>query len=40
MSLKRPYRVAFVCAFTLFSLNLAHAYHPVSPYAYALNNPI
>lgn len=40
MRLKKPSRVAFVCAFTLFSLNLAHAYHPVSPYAYTLNNPI
>ena len=40
MRSKKTYRVAFVCAFTLFSLNLAYAYHPVSPYAYTLNNPI
>lgn len=40
MRSKKTSREVFACAFTLFSLNLTHAYHSVSSYAYALNNPI
>ena len=29
-----------ICVITLFSVDLAYAYYPVSPYAYTLNNPV
>jgi len=29
-----------ICVIALFSVDLAYAYYPVSPYAYTLNNPI
>lgn len=38
MRSKKTSREVFACAFTLFSLNLTHAYHSVSSYAYTLNN--
>ncbi|WP_417012996.1 hypothetical protein [Alistipes sp.] len=31
---------AAIWSIALFSLNLAYAYHPLSPYAYCANNPI
>ena len=31
---------AIICIASLFSIDLAYAYHPVSPYAYCLNNPV
>lgn len=31
---------AIICTASLFSVNLAYGYHPVSPYAYTLNNPV
>ncbi|WP_295961745.1 hypothetical protein, partial [uncultured Alistipes sp.] len=29
-----------ICIASLFSVDLAYAYHPVSPYAYCMNNPV
>lgn len=29
-----------ICVIALFSVDLAYAYYPVSPYAYAANNPV
>lgn len=40
MTTKLLTRAAIICMIALFSLNLAYAYHPVSPYAYAMNNPV
>lgn len=31
---------AIICIASLFSVDLAYGYHPVSPYAYCLNNPV
>ena len=31
---------AIICMASLFSVDLAYAYHPVSPYAYCNGNPI
>ena len=31
---------AIICLASLFSVDLAYAYHPVSPYAYCMNNPV
>ena len=32
--------IAIICIASLFSVDLAYAYHPVSPYAYCNGNPI
>ncbi len=40
MKTKIRTRAAIICMIALFSLNLAYAYHPVSPYAFCNNNPI
>ncbi|MDR0232068.1 MAG: hypothetical protein LBI82_08110 [Dysgonamonadaceae bacterium] len=32
--------IAIICIAFLFSVNLAHGYYPISPYAYCANNPI
>lgn len=29
-----------ICVIALFSVDLAYGYHPISPYAYTLNNPV
>ncbi len=31
---------AIICIASLFSINLAYGYHPISPYAYVKNNPV
>ncbi|WP_418408731.1 hypothetical protein [Alistipes sp.] len=32
--------IVIICSASLFSVDLAYAYHPVSPYAYCMNNPV
>ena len=31
---------AAICIVALFSVNLTYSYHPISPYAYCMGNPI
>lgn len=38
--MKPKFLIAATCMIALFSVNLAYGYHPFSPYAYCMGNPI
>ena len=38
--MKPKFLIVATCMITLFSVNLAYGYYPVSPYAYCMGNPI